>query len=192
MNTTTDKVIVTDWPSREPDRDAKRQAQINQHAFLAKLSAQEIPEYDQIGRAGYTLRSTCELAPWEKVHFPMIEELYDEDDSDNEEDWPKIRDEKLELHSIRTLNAKVPAAAQWIKMTGQRLYEMEGDLSGEYDWQDEELNSKWTGGKGYSKERFAFWRERFEWITTVTALEKSTQRIARECAERMKEIEGGK
>ena len=77
-------------------------------------------------------------------------------------------------------------------MTGQRLYEMEGDLSGEYDWQDEELNSKWTGGKGYSKERFAFWRERFEWITTVTALEKSTQRIARECAERMKEIEGVK
>jgi hypothetical protein len=29
---------------------------------------------------------------------------------------------------------------------------MEGNLSGEYDWQNEALNSKWTGGKGYSKE----------------------------------------
>jgi hypothetical protein len=51
------------------------------------------------------------------------------------------------------------------------------------------LNSKWTGAKGYSKERFRSWRERFEWISTVTALEKETQRIARECARRMAEIE---
>ena len=160
MSATTDKTAVTDWPSNKKDRDAKRQAQANQHAFLAKLSTYEVPEYDQIDRAGFTLRSTCEFAPWEKVHFPKIEELYDEDNEDNEEDWPKIRDEELELHSIRILNAKVPAAAQWVMSTGQRLYEMEGDISGEYDWQNEALNSKWTCGKGYSKERFAFWRDR--------------------------------
>jgi hypothetical protein len=180
---------VTDWSSNEEDRNAKRQAQVNQHTFLAKLSSRGVPKYDQIGRAGFTLRSTCEFAPWEKVHFPKIEEQYDEEE---EEDWPETRDQDLELHRIRILDAKVPAAAQWIKLTGQRLYEMDGELEGEYEWQNEALNSKWTGGKGHSKERFAFWSERFEWITTVTALEKSTQRIAMECAERVKEIEGGK
>jgi len=162
---------------------------VNQHAFLAKLSTRGVPEFDQIGRAGFTLRSTCEFAPWEKVHFPDIEEWYDEED---EEDWPATRDRELELVNIKILNAKIPAAAQWIQITGQRLYEMEGKLEGEHDWQDEALNSKWKGGKGWSKERFVFWRERFEWMTTITALEKSTQRIARDCAERMKKIEEGK
>ncbi|KAF2638024.1 hypothetical protein P280DRAFT_405719 [Massarina eburnea CBS 473.64] len=177
---------MTDWPSDEEDREAKRQAQTNQHAFLAKLSTRGVPEYDQIGRAGFTFRSTCEFAPWEIVHFPDIEERYDEED---DEDWPETRDRELELYSIKILNAKVPAAAQWIRWVGQRVYEMEGEIEGEFEWQNEALNSKWNGEKGCSKERFAFWRKRFEWISTVTALEKDTQRIARECAELMKKIE---
>jgi hypothetical protein len=180
--------IVTYFASDAPDRDLQHQAQTNQHAFLAKLSTYDIPELNQIGRAGFTLRSTCEFAPWELVHFPRIEELYDSDDDDNA-DWPKRRDLELERVSIKILNVKVPAAAQWIRHVGQRLYEMQGNLEGEYEWQNEALNSKWTGAKGYSKERFRSWRERFEWISTVTALEKETQRIARECARRMAEIE---
>ncbi|KAF2833554.1 hypothetical protein CC86DRAFT_365421 [Ophiobolus disseminans] len=180
---------INDWPSDEEDRDALRQAQTNQHSFLAKLSTHKQVESDQIGRAGFTLRSTCEFAEWEKLHFPDIEEWYDPED---EEDWPATRDRELELVSIKILNAKIPAAAQWIQITGQRLFEMEGELEGEYDWQEEALNVKWKGGKGWSKERFAFWRERFELYSTATALEKSTQRIAKDCAERMKKIEEGK
>jgi hypothetical protein len=87
------------------------------------------------------------------------------------------------------LNAKIPAAAKWLKHVGERLYQMQGEMAMEHEWQNEKLNVKWTGPKGYSKERFAFWRERFEWMTRVTALEKETQKMARECAERMKEIE---
>jgi hypothetical protein len=177
---------VTDWPSTDKDRDAKRQAQINQHAFWAKLSTYEVPELDEISRAGFTFRSTCEFAPWEKVHFPEIEEYYDPED---EEEWPAIRDRELELTCIQILNAKIPAAAQWTKHVGQRVYEMEGGAERKYDWQKEAFNVKWTGPKSFSKERFVFWRERFEWMTTITALEKSTQRIARECADHMKEIE---
>jgi hypothetical protein len=180
---------VTDYPSAEKNHAAKRQAQTNQHAFWAKLSAKGVPELDEIRKAGFTFRSTCEFAPWEKVHFPEIEEWYF---PEHEDEWPGIRDRELERTSIRILNAKIPAAAQWIKHVGQRLYEMEGELAGEGDWQNDRFNVKWTGSKGWSKERFAFWRERFEWMTTITALEKSTQRIARECAGRMKEIEGGR
>lgn len=176
------------WPPDEEDRDAKFQAQMNQHAFLAKLSLIGVPELDQIGRAGFPMRSTCEFAPWEKVNFPDIEEWYGFVD---EEEWPAFRDRELEIMKINILNHKIRIAAQWIWLTGRRMYEMEGKLEGEYDWQIDALNCKWTGSKGWSKERFTFWRERFEWMTTITALEKSTKRIAKECADRMKEIEEG-
>jgi hypothetical protein len=76
---------VAYWPSDTKDRDAKRQAQMNQHVFLAKLSTYEVPDIDQFGRAGFVMRSTCGFAPWEKVHFPDIEEYYELID---EADWP--------------------------------------------------------------------------------------------------------
>lgn len=180
---------MTDWPSNEEKRDVKRQGQVNRHAFLAKLATYGLPKGDDQVRAhaGFTFRSTCEFAPWEKVHFPEIEEWYEE--GDDEDEWREHRDRELELVSIRILNAKVPAAAQWIKYTCERVYEMKGELFGEYDWQEDSLNVKWKGEKGWSKERFRFWRERFEWMTTVTALEHSTKKIARECADSMKQIE---
>jgi hypothetical protein len=178
---------VAYWPSDTFDRDAKRQAQMNQHAFLAKLSTYEVPEIDQIGRAGFVMRSTCEFAPWEKVHFPDIEEYYDFVD---EKDWPATRDRELERVSIRILNDKICYAAQWIRLVGKRMYEMEGKMDNEHDWQNDALNCKWTAGKGWSRQRFVFWRERLEWMTKITALEKSTQKVAKECADRMKEIEG--
>lgn len=181
---------MIDWPSDVADRDAKRQAQINQHAFMAKLSTYNVPVLDQISRAGFVFRSTCEFAPWEKDHHPEIEEWYE--DGDDEEWWRKKRDLELERVDRKILNAKVPVAAQWMQYVGERLYEMEGKLNSEYDWQNEAFNCKWAGDKGWSKERWVFWRRRFEWMTTVTALEKSTQRIARECAERMKKIEAEK
>jgi hypothetical protein len=161
---------------------------MNQHAFLAKLSTYEVPEIDQIGRAGFVMRSTCEFAPWEKVHFSDIEEYYELVD---EADWPATRDRELENVNIRILNDKIPYAAQWIRLVGDRMYRMEGKLENEHDWQNEALNCKWTAPKGWSKQRFSFWRERFEWMTTITALEKSTQKVANECADIMRNIEGG-
>jgi hypothetical protein len=181
---------VTYYVSDEPERALKQQAQTNQHAFCAKLSTHsDIAELDQIGRAGFAFRSTCEFAPWELTHFPDIEDWYDPEDDPADFDWPARRDLELERVNIKMLNAKIPAAAKWLKHVGERLYQMQGEMAMEHEWQNEKLNVKWTGPKGYSKERFAFWRERFEWMTRVTALEKETQKMARECAERMKEIE---
>ncbi|KAH3939849.1 hypothetical protein HBI24_226770 [Parastagonospora nodorum] len=184
---------MTYYVSDEPERDRKHQAQVNHHAFCAKLSThhQVHPELDQIQRAGFTFRSTCEFAPWERTHFPEIEEWYDPDDDPADFDWPARRDLELERVNIKMLNAKIPAAAQWLQHVGRRLYDMQGNMTGEHDWQTAVLNPKWTGAKGYSKERFVFWRERFEWMTKVTALEKETQKLAQECADKMKEIENG-
>jgi hypothetical protein len=153
---------VAYYVSDEPDRALKQQAQTNQHAFCAKLSTySNVPELDQIDRAGFTFRSTCEFAPWESTHFPEIEDLYDSDDGPEDFDWPARRNLELERENLKMLNAKVPAAAQWLQYVGGRLYEMQSDMAIEFDWQgeDETLNVKWTGPKGYSKERFGFWRE---------------------------------
>ncbi|KAL5115510.1 hypothetical protein ACEQ8H_006573 [Pleosporales sp. CAS-2024a] len=181
---------MTYYVSDEPERNLKHQAQTNQHAFCAKLSTyKHIPVLDQIHRAGFTFRSTCEFAPWERVHFPEIEEWYDPHDDPAEFDWPARRDLELERVNIKMLNAKVPAAAQWLRHVGQRIYDMQGDMDGEHDWQTKVLNPKWKGPKGYSKQRFSFWRERFEWMAQVTALDKDTQKIALECAQEMKKIE---
>lgn len=58
-------------------------------------------------------------------------------------------------------------------------------MNDEYDFDA----TTWTGSRGWSKERFAYWRERFEWISKVTILEKKTKEDAREAAELMKKIE---
>jgi len=140
---------VAIWNSDDDDLAAKRQAQVNEHAFMAKLAVCGVSMLEtEIDRAGFVFRSTCEFAPWELVHFPKIEEWYDEED---DEEWPEFRDRELELHNIKILNTKVPLAALWLQLTGQRLYEMRGELGGEHGWQDDALNVKWTGGKGVER-----------------------------------------
>jgi hypothetical protein len=83
-------LTTTYYASDEPERDLKHQAQTNQHAFCAKLSTYHNvhAELDQILRAGFPFRSTCEFAPWERTHFPEIEEWYDPEDDPAEFDWP--------------------------------------------------------------------------------------------------------
>ncbi|PVI01373.1 hypothetical protein DM02DRAFT_641888 [Periconia macrospinosa] len=184
-------LAMQDFRNDELNREARRQGQVNEHAFMAKLSSrghgQNCLPIDELVRSGFVFRSTCEFAPWEKVNFPDIDDFFDE--GDDEEEWREYRDRELELHSIKILNIKVPAAYHWLKHEGDRIYRLQGPMNGEYEWQNEALQVKWTGEQGYSKERFAFWRERFEWMTKVTALEHSTQRLAKECAELMQAIE---
>lgn len=122
------------------DQAAERQAQINQHAFMAQLSTHQIPVLDQMDRADFVFRSSCEFAPWEKEHHPDIEEWYDI--GDDKKDWERIHDRELEGVDRKLLNAKVPVAAQWLKHTGERTYRMEGKFNSEYDWQNGAFNCK--------------------------------------------------
>jgi Protein of unknown function (DUF3632) len=151
------------------------------NAFGAKLSTFRVPALDERSRAGAVMRNTLEKAPWETYHHPDLE---NEEDPDWDE-YPAWRAHEFELRDIKTLNGTVPAAAVWIKINGKGLYEMEGKMNDEYDFDA----TTWTGSRGWSKERFAYWRERFEWISKVTILEKKTKEDAREAAELMKKIE---
>jgi hypothetical protein len=142
------------------------------NAFGAKLSTFGAPALDERPRAAAIMRDTLEKAPWETHHHPDLE---NEEDPDWDE-YPVWRAHEFELRDIKTLNGTVPAAAVWIKVNGKGLYEMEGKMDGEYVFD----TTTWTGSKGWSKERFAYWREGFEWISQVTILGKKTKEDARE------------
>lgn len=86
---------------------------------------------------------------------------------------------------INELRGTVPAAAVWINLNGKTIYESKGKMEGEYDW----ITSEWKGEKGWSKERWTFWKERFATISTEEALDKETREIAKNAAELMGKIE---
>ncbi|KNG85045.1 hypothetical protein ANOM_006966 [Aspergillus nomiae NRRL 13137] len=176
-----------DHSFNETTRDQERRGFVNANLFTAKLYLR-IPRPNPfgffIGFGSQVLRKTLESAPWEKFHHPRIEAYLE----DVEEDWlyEKLRDEELEEIDIRTLNGFVPAAAVWIEYCGKEIYDKAGSLGREIPAWD-----KWTGPEGWSKERWAFWKKRFEWISTVTALDRTTRRIATNLVEQMTRIERG-
>ncbi|KAK2601873.1 hypothetical protein QQS21_004559 [Conoideocrella luteorostrata] len=174
-----------DPPSDDPGLAAKRQAWFNINAFTAKLSAYGIPQLDERPRAAWVLKHTLEEAPWEVFHHPDIDEQLDEDPDD--EVVLESAKHELETRDVRVLNNWVPAAALWMKINAKGIYEMQGKMSNadEQNWDP----SLWKGVRGWSKERFAFWRERFEWISKVTALERSTRNDATEAAKIMRDVE---
>ncbi|RDL38480.1 uncharacterized protein BP5553_02820 [Venustampulla echinocandica] len=175
-----------DLPSWEPaeERAANRQGWINMNAFGAKLSLCGAPELDERPRAALLMRQALEKTPWEVFHHPDLDEEEDLED----DDYPTWRAHQFELRDVRTLNSSVPAAAMWMKINASGIYEMNGrPMTGDYDCH--RADSNWKGEPVWSKERFAFWRERFEWISNVSVLDKETKKAAKEAAEAMKKVE---
>ncbi|KAG5981692.1 hypothetical protein E4U55_002673 [Claviceps digitariae] len=170
--------------SNDPEREFKRQAWINMNIFCAKISLRRIPEMDERQRAAWVFKEALERAPWEQFHHPDIDELL-EDDPDDEVVAEECAYE-LECRDVRVLDYWAPAAAAWMKIDARGIYEMRGKISDsdEEDWDP----TLWKGTKGWSKERFAFWLERFEWISKVTALQRSTKQDAADAAESMRKV----
>ncbi|KAK8104609.1 uncharacterized protein PG998_011642 [Apiospora kogelbergensis] len=102
----------------------------------------------------------------------------EEDDGVEEEE----EEEEDPNYKITLLDAIVPAAAQWIKYCPRQMYEMAaagGEMSNDN-------HSNFDTKRGYySLERWAYWRNRFEEISTMEMLEEGTRRIAQETMERM-------
>ena len=170
--------------STDPDYANQLCKTVAWHTFAAKLTASGVPELSFIQYAGRWLWIGLETVPWEIYHIKDVdlEPEYDED----EEYVERARLKAVERHDIRILNIRVPELAPWIQFVGRQIYEMEGEILYE--------NFKattWTGPKGWSKVRFAYWRERFEWISKVTALDRETRRLARDSVVIMQKIERG-
>lgn len=173
--------------SNDPDREAKAQAWVNINAFCAKISTRRIPVLDERERAAWVLKETLERAPWEEFHHSDLDEKLEEY-PDDEVVAEEVQYE-LECRDVRVLEYWAPAAAVWMKIDAKGIYDMEGKISDadEQDW----YPTTWKGPKGWSKERFAYWIERFEWISKVTALKMSTRKDAADAAESMKKVVKG-
>lgn len=159
------------------------------NAFTAKMHVRDIRPnaIGELSRASWVLRKTLEKAPWEEFHQADIEYYIEDFDTDSEdEEYCSRRDEMLEEIDIRTLDGWVPAAAQWIIYCGKEIYDKEESWGGEW-----RIKTKWIGKEGWSKERWAFWKQRFQWVGTVTALNRSTRKLAKEMVGRMNMIEQG-
>ncbi|KAG6006791.1 hypothetical protein E4U21_006682 [Claviceps maximensis] len=170
--------------SYDPAREAKRQAWINMNAFSAKISKHRVPELDDRQHSAWVIKEALERAPWEQYHHPDIDEQLDDDPDDE-----LVADEcayELECRDIRALEYWAPAAAMWLKIDPRGIYEMEGSISeaDDEDW----YPTMWKGQKGWSKERFAYWMERFEWISKVTVLSRQTRNDAADAARNMREV----
>ncbi|KAE8380087.1 hypothetical protein BDV26DRAFT_290647 [Aspergillus bertholletiae] len=176
-----------DHSFNETTRDQERCGFVNANLLTAKFYLR-IPRPNKfgffIGFGSQVLRKTLESAPWERFHHPRIEAYLEGVEEDSL--YNQLRDEELEVIEIRTLNGFVPAAAVWIEYCGQEIYRKAGSLGQEISAWD-----KWRGPAGWSKERWGFWQQRLEWISTVTALDRKTRKIAMRLVEQMTSIEQG-
>lgn len=93
--------------------------------------------------------------------------------------------------AVQKYDAYVPAAAAWIFGEGKKLYLTEMDLTPSDRNQGDpgRGGDLWKGKAEYSKERWAFWKQRFEEISEKTDLREETRKIAREAAVTMSEAE---
>ncbi|KAF2123954.1 hypothetical protein P153DRAFT_351539 [Dothidotthia symphoricarpi CBS 119687] len=164
----------------DPARSAKLQEWINMNSFCAKLSLKGDSKVDRRWDSDWVFRCPLELTPWDDDNSDLLE------NKDLELEKSRAQYEyQLEERDIKSLNFWIPGAVAWIKINGQGIYDMTGNMSREYDW----VKTTWKGPKGWSKERFGYWRERFAWVSTVETLDGRTKEDAREAANIMKNIE---
>jgi len=129
------------------------------------------------------MRHTLEKTPWEhlppSLQSPPVPDDPEDPLSDKELEYER------EMHDVKKLNTWVPVAAVWIQINAQGLYEMEGPMPDERDW----ISTNWKGERGWSKERYAYWRARFEAIGDIGELEETTRELAKEAARIMRDVE---
>ncbi|PYH86778.1 hypothetical protein BO82DRAFT_388384 [Aspergillus uvarum CBS 121591] len=141
----------------------ERQRFLNANVFTIKFY-QRLPRPNHFGflinHSAWVPRRTLKHAPYEKFHHPLIENAI-QDCDDNEEDFYNMkRDEVLEIVDVGALHGGL-----W-----------DGEIRA-YD--------KWKGSEGWPKERWAFWKEGFTWISAVTVLDRKRRRIAKNVVELM-------
>lgn len=83
----------------------------------------------------------------------------------------------------------MPAAAQWLLIAGRRIYEgvgkerFPGFVASSDQWPDDE--------SGLSKQRWALWKRRLQWVQQQDALHQDTRTLAADAFKKMDDIESG-
>ncbi|KAI7203893.1 hypothetical protein KC316_g963 [Hortaea werneckii] len=98
-----------------------------------------------------------------------------------------------EVRPDQPLDAWVPAAAAWIRVTGDQVFRWDHEYpSGPRVGASDKGGPLWQGKHGFCYERWQLWRSRFEYLGTQDhVLTPETRQIAKEAADRMAAIERG-
>ncbi|KAF2017380.1 hypothetical protein BU24DRAFT_149609 [Aaosphaeria arxii CBS 175.79] len=93
--------------------------------------------------------------------------------------------------ALQKYRARVPAAAAWIFGAGHKLYQKEEDLTPKRPNEGNPARGGelWKGMAGFSKERWALWKSRFEEIGQMDNVDEYTRNIAKEAVSAMAESE---
>jgi hypothetical protein len=186
------------------NREQLRQEEANFIAFLAKASTHrrlgrdgptssstDRRDSDKLVYAIWALRRALEDADWASDPPPPIDPQHD--------DETKAR--LAHLASIRVLDGYVPAAAQWIFHAGRAIFcsttaatraatfNSGGEDADEGEEGAADGGTLWQGGAGFTRDRWAFWKQRFAWVHTCQELDQSTRDVAHAAAATMERIE---
>ncbi|KAF2689368.1 hypothetical protein K458DRAFT_439719 [Lentithecium fluviatile CBS 122367] len=96
---------------------------------------------------------------------------------------------------VQKIDAFVPAAAVWVIGAGKALYEQKEDNHPKHgkkatmleDLKDHE--SMWPRSARFSRERWAFWKQRFGEIAAMETIGEETRKVANEAVRAMEKIE---
>ncbi|KAI1438128.1 hypothetical protein GGR50DRAFT_530383 [Xylaria sp. CBS 124048] len=98
---------------------------------------------------------------------------------------------KQALETNPIIDADVLAAEPWITYCADSIYDrcLEG---GEMSWEYPHTGTSFGVQKGWSVQRWQYWRKRFEEITTAPRVTQAVKDVARQCAEKMAEVEAAR
>ncbi|MCJ1388274.1 hypothetical protein MMC18_001119 [Xylographa bjoerkii] len=105
-----------------------------------------------------------------------------------------IRDAlEAEGQSPALLSMDVCASAQWILYAGKAIYQTKNSHVSEH-WKIDksQKTALWKGEPGFSRQRWAFWKERLHQVELSTSVSEETKTIVRKATKAMNAIEAGK
>ncbi|MCJ1475104.1 hypothetical protein MMC13_003764 [Lambiella insularis] len=157
----------------DPDKIERCQDDIHINLFTAKLSTRVVSGVDFLEPSTKALIETLEIALWDEnlhagVHLSEDEQI------------------QRAHSSVWFLNLWIPLAANLITISGDALYRKEGQIK---LWVKGNGRTKWKGREGFSKERWMFWKECFQWVSMLTEVRDLTRALATRAEEAMDEVE---
>ncbi|KAK7062636.1 hypothetical protein VNI00_000124 [Paramarasmius palmivorus] len=165
-------VIREEWnwfdpPETDPERDNERKEWVNLNAFVAHVTLAHVMDFELY--AIWALRDAFEEDGFAKVP----------DDSES----PSTTSSPLDAH--------IPAAAQWIFVTGTLIYHSERQWVPGPNEGDPARGGPLLpfSTQGFSRERWNFWKMGFATAAKDKRLGEDTKNISQAVYEKMEEIE---
>ncbi|MCJ1474494.1 hypothetical protein MMC13_003152 [Lambiella insularis] len=95
--------------------------------------------------------------------------------------------------SSKLLSMDTCAAANWILYAGKAIYQTKNSMvSSHWSIENAKETALWKGEPGFSRQRWAFWKERFHAVEETAEATEEAQTMARKAVKAMNVIEAGK